>query len=531
MMNAFLAISVLISAIPMQGPIAGTPGTIQGKVCEVKTCKPIAGARLVLTIAGSRRTAVTDLAGTFRFSQLPPGNYQLLAVEADNYSLQDILPRLVPVADGANIDAIRIEMRAQGTISGRALDENGEPLTGARIETLTYRTQGRLLMLTPGASSDTDDHGQFRISGLDPDEYYLRITPPIDRVIKNTYPFTYYPNTTDPAGAAKISVTAGDEITGIDLKLPSHGVKVRGNVVQAKNTTDRIFVYLLARSSSVPVLPFVNVNNADQTNDEFELRGVAPGSYYLYAIIGRNNPQTGIEWVRLPLEVGDKDVDDVTIAILPPGNIKGRVSVAADADGPPPDLSNIAFAANTIEVVPATPRVGANINIKKSGEFEIPRFSEMKLFMGRTAAEGWFYSSVRLDGNDVLTTGFSVAAGKDTFLDLVISNAGGTLTGVIKDQHQNPVPAGRIALLPEPSLRTNPFLVKTGVAIERGEFTLEMIPPGEYTAIAFADEDQFTPTFLRDLQSVEKYERFGQHVHIGARETTRIDLTVAPVKP
>ena len=126
---------------------------------------------------------------------------------------------------------------------------------------------------------------------------------------------------------------------------------------------------------------------------------------------------------------------------------------------------------------------------------------------------------------------FSTTPGKESNLEVVISNAGGTLVGVIKDQQDKPVPAGRVVLLPELSRRSNPFLVRTGAAIERGEFTIETIPPGEYTAIAFPDEDQFTPAFLRDMQTVEKYERFGQRVHIEAREPTRMDLTVATVEP
>src|SRR5262249_20466453 len=118
----------------------------------------------------------------------------------------------------------------------------------------------------------------------------------------------------------------------------------------------------------------------------------------------------------------------------------------------------------------------------------------------------------------------------ESFLEIVLSNASGSFAGVIKDRDEKPVPAGRIALLPEVSRRNNPFLVRTGVAIERGEFMIETLIPGEYIAIALPDEDQFTPAFLRDLPSIEKYERFGQHVHIGAGETTRMDLTVAPTE-
>jgi hypothetical protein len=156
----------------------------------------------------------------------------------------------------------------------------------------------------------------------------------------------------------------------------------------------------------------------------------------------------------------------------------------------------------------------------------------MNLFItDQTISDTWFISSVRFNGSDALANGFVVAPGSEGVLEVTISNASGTLTGVVKDGAEKPVPAGRIALIPAPSLRANPFLIRTGVAIERGEYTIEVIPPGEYTAVALPDEDQFTPAFMRDIQFIGKYERYGQHVHIGAGETTRMDLVAAPTEP
>jgi hypothetical protein len=92
-----------------------------------------------------------------------------------------------------------------------------------------------------------------------------------------------------------------------------------------------------------------------------------------------------------------------------------------------------------------------------------------------------------------------------------------------------PVPGGRVVLLPDPSLRANPSLRKISLATERGEFVIEAIAPGEYTAIAFPPEGQFQSMFPQDVHWVEEYERFGQHLQIGDRQTTRTDLvTVTP---
>jgi hypothetical protein len=208
-----------------------------------------------------------------------------------------------------------------------------------------------------------------------------------------------------------------------------------------------------------------------------------------------------------------------------------RISIAPDAnDVEKLDLSKIGINANTTEVVPGSPRTGVFGQVAKNGDFQFNHAPEMTLFLSnKTLDETWFIASAQFDGIDVIANGFSTTPGKESTLEVVISNASGTLGGVIKDAKEKPVSAGRLVLLPEPSRRNNPYLTRTAVSIETGAFTIETIPPGEYTAIILPDEDEFTPALLRDLSSIEQYERFGQCIHIGARETTRVDLTVPPI--
>jgi hypothetical protein len=54
----------------------------------------------------------------------------------------------------------------------------------------------------------------------------------------------------------------------------------------------------------------------------FELRGVAPGAYSLYAFLydaGRG------ELARQPIEVAETDLDGITLTVAPGVNIKGRL--------------------------------------------------------------------------------------------------------------------------------------------------------------------------------------------------------------
>src|SRR5207249_168035 len=130
-------------------------------------------------------------------------------------------------------------------------------------------------------------------------------------------------------------------------------------------------------------------------------------------------------------------IEDLTISLLPPGSIKGRLTIASDATGDDQlDLSKVTIDANFTELTILTlPSSGARANVSKTGEFEFAHVSEGTLFIRPfSLGEGWFVSGMRLDGEDVLGSGFSVPPVKERTLEVIVSNAGGAVTGVIKDR-------------------------------------------------------------------------------------------------
>jgi len=194
---AYLAIAFL--SLPVTLHAQGAPGSIQGIVCEIKTCKPIDGVQVWLVHPSSEvpvKTMRTDVSGEFGFFDLQPGTYMVRA-RADNFITRSGAPSAI-ITNGERIENVKLELTALGSISGTVFDENGAAVAGARVEVLAGRLNSPFVVLdrmvvVPQASVTTDNQGDFRISGLDAYEYYVRAIPRDNREDRKTYPTTYYP--------------------------------------------------------------------------------------------------------------------------------------------------------------------------------------------------------------------------------------------------------------------------------------------------------------------------------------------------
>ena len=69
-------------SLPVTLLAQGAPGSIQGIVCEIKTCKPIDGVQVSLVRPGSKepvKTMRTDVSGEFGFFDLQPAREDIWA--------------------------------------------------------------------------------------------------------------------------------------------------------------------------------------------------------------------------------------------------------------------------------------------------------------------------------------------------------------------------------------------------------------------------------------------------------------------
>src|SRR5262249_10321479 len=158
--------------------------------------------------------------------------------------------------------------------------------------------------------------------------------------------------------AVKVFAAPGSESNGINIRLIPGGVTLRGRFVSQSKESATVVPVLISRSTAVLVAPSLQVRNRvsmnfNGTEKPFEIRCVSPGSYFIY-VVTSDGGIGGPQWVRMPIDVGAENVNDITIVLSTPGTIKGRLRMAPDAaDGDQFDFSKLTFSVVFAELTPA----------------------------------------------------------------------------------------------------------------------------------------------------------------------------------
>ena len=205
--------AVVIVALFFVSPRAQS--VITGRVVADESGDPVANARVVANAGSSDRLiTVTERDGRFSLP-VPPGRHGLVATK----------PRFArgQITVDAGAEAVEIRLRRGAAISGRIIDEFGDPVVAATVFVETPKTAAV-------ASTITDDRGEYRIGGLSAGTFNVavRTIGPAEmrplgggRFAMNPVQIkTYYPNGAISAEAQSIDIDSGDERTGVDLVLP-----------------------------------------------------------------------------------------------------------------------------------------------------------------------------------------------------------------------------------------------------------------------------------------------------------------------
>src|SRR5215471_2990488 len=202
---------------------------IRGHVLDAATGQPLrrAQVRALAPELRDNRVAVTDPSGAYEFKNLAAGRYSL-SVSKGSYvgvTYGQARPnepgKPLQVENAQVVDNIDFRLSHGGVVTGRVLDEFGDPIEDAQVVAMRSQyLQGRRQLLTSGRPGMTNDVGEFRIYGLPPGQYVISAT---DRGAnlnmfgdslaggdrdRSGYAPTYYPGTANSADAQRITVGA-----------------------------------------------------------------------------------------------------------------------------------------------------------------------------------------------------------------------------------------------------------------------------------------------------------------------------------
>lgn len=124
---------------------------IEGRTVNLLSGEPVRRAKLTLRQVGGRRvalTAVTDAEGRFLFQNAEPGSY-LLSAERTGFLRMEYGARSassagapLTLAAGQRLRDLEFKLTPQGVITGRVVDEEGEPLAGVEVAAMRQRAFG-----------------------------------------------------------------------------------------------------------------------------------------------------------------------------------------------------------------------------------------------------------------------------------------------------------------------------------------------------------------------------------------------------
>jgi hypothetical protein len=442
---------------------------VEGTVTSVGDARPLAGVKVDLEQKDSSvRQTFTNTAGVFHFDAVADGDYILdLTMEDYRPAERRSAMRRFHVAAGSGPVRLDAKMVRLARVSGRVKGD-GRGIAGAQV-----------LLLVPGnfvgeiGTSGKD--GEFEFHDIEPGTYILSARPgktappPEERDGRKLgWVRTWYPDATDPAGAAKVVVSSGVDVPGQDIALRTAPArKVAGRVLSpAGEPMEGVTV------TAMPPEEFqakeLEVETRTQKDGLFEF-ALPEGDWRLTA----NVKIDGVDWYAATVEaVADRDIERVELRFAPPFALDGKV-VRAPGQAP----------AKRIAVMLAPKEGGSRVpfaGVEEDGSFRIESLAQgVYRFQPISPGAPYYLASVEMNGRDVTGQWVEIAPGT---LPVTITYRadGGTVRGTVED-----CDGATVVLAPRDAALQYAEFIRSARCGQDGRYEVTAVRPGDYYAWAF----------------------------------------------
>jgi protocatechuate 3,4-dioxygenase beta subunit len=561
--------------LPGMGPRQVKTGTarLRGRVTAVETGGPVRRAQV--RISGpdiGSKSAVTDADGRFEFRDLPGGRFNVSATKSGFVTVQygQLRPfesgKAIDLTDGQVMDKADIAMPRGGVISGRLIDEFGDPIADAIVNAMRSAwTGGRRRLQPTGRSAMTNDLGQFRIYGLSPGDYYVSATfrgdnmmameimaaatmggaamgGPIGSNPSSGYAPTYFPGTPNGAEAQKISIAAGQEAQNTDFALlPVKLAKISGTVISSEGKpVEGSMINAVPRNGDAAGMLMAGASRTDK-NGNFTITNVAPGEYTLQSRaltivnsgggdnmmvsvrIGGGPDGSDAETGSLPVTVAGEDLSSVIIMTSKGASVAGHVTFEGGTK--PATLTGIRVSAMALENDGPMMGMGGGGTVKADATFEMRGLSGARIIRPANLPPGWMLKEVRVNGADVTDTGVEFKSGEAVSgVEIVLTSKLTEVKGTVTASGSELVKDYTLVVFsddPQHWTLPNSRYISGTRPDQEGRFQVKNLPAGGYYAIAV---EYLAQGEWNDPEVLERLKTNATKFSLGEGETKALEL-------
>lgn len=528
---------ILPAAMQAQAPAPNSVAAFAGTVRDSVTGLPIANAAIRLKPLASKLAyaGTTGPSGEFRFESVAPGDYRITVSRVGYVDAHSAVLKggggssTLSFATGQNVTGAEVRLDPHGLITGRVTSSEGEPLADAQVHAYSEQWQHGLRTYQIQSGASTDDRGEYRLS-VEPGRHYIGSAPAFSSIVPYLTAEApgkpemrtialFYPAAKAVNESTALDVRPGQQITGIDFKLPDLATyHVRGVVKPYPPET--VMDYAILRDRGVNVNG-AGVGGPTKKDGSFDIPGVLPGNYWLELFPPGPRPSGGVA-----ISVSRRDLNGITVPGIMPFPLTGHARLE-DGSSPPAGFS---LQLERLDWYRFNPSARFSLNPDGSFTFQNVVSGEWVLTAPPTGA--FYIQSISYNQREAANGKLDLTAGTTGGLDVVLGTGTGEIDGSVKwpdaaTGGTAPPYAGELAaVLVSQTGVTGNTGARSADIDQSGKFQFEFVPPGRYFVFVTAG---FEVDLWQNREFVDLVAGRGAPVELAQKGSTRTTAEILPV--
>ena len=505
---------------------------IAGTIVNAIGGNPLARARVTIVDAKNRQKSywmITSDDGRFDFKQVSPGKYSLQGAKRGFipafYDEHEGFSTAIVTGAGLDTEHLVLRLDPSAMLSGKILDELGEPVRQATVSLYREDRQVGVGRIIKFRVSVTDDQGGYEFSNLDAGSYFVSATAKpwyalhtvssgepaagnllaaVDQSLDVAYAITYYGDATEPDDATPIPVRGGDRLQA-DIHL--NPVPALHLLFHVPENGANGFTMPMLQKPSFDGMEMIQSDGMQQLSPGvFEMTGVAPGRYSV------RTPEAGrgAEANEVDITTNGQELDMSTAQRA--STVKATIQVLGEATLPP--QIEVALRNSKMRIV-AWQEMDAKGEVAfqdlAPGKYDVLAGSRPKA-----------YSVARMSSESGVIPGHTLNVTAGASMAITLSLVGGTVNVEGFARSAGKATSGAMVVLVPKNPQSNRELFRRDQSDQDGSFLLRSVIPGSYTIVAIEngwDLDWSRPGVI------EHYAQHGQTITVTDHTQTTMRLT------